>query len=226
MSTKPSPTEFQHLQLKDRVYEYLRHGIINNEFPVGAALREVDIANSLGVSKTPVREAFVRLQKDRFVNLIPYRGAMVAGYSSRDLREIYEVRELLEGRCAARAAESADEDFIRRLTANVENSRAAHEDGRTDDLIALFEEFDQLIFSQADNNWISQLIEDFDGHQRRIGRLTVAIPGRLEHSIAEHQGVCSAIIDRDPAAAEQLMRHHVLSVMADQLDSFVGDQPA
>jgi DNA-binding GntR family transcriptional regulator len=221
VSTGSSQAEFHHLQLKDRVYEYLRRGIINNDFPVGAALREVDIATSLGVSKTPVREAFVRLQKDRFVDLIPYRGAVVSGYSSRDLREIYEIRELLEGRCAARAAESEDDEFRRELTRNVEQSRLAYDEGRIDELIALFEEFDKLIFSQADNSWMSELIQDFDGHQRRIGRLTVEIPGRLEHSIAEHQQVCSAIMQGDPVAAERLMGQHVISVMADQLDGFV-----
>ena len=73
--------------MKDRVYRHLRDGIIDGTYDTGAALREVEIASRLGVSKTPVREAFVRLEKDRLVELIPYRGAIVAGYSAADLEE-------------------------------------------------------------------------------------------------------------------------------------------
>ncbi|MER6530214.1 GntR family transcriptional regulator [Streptomyces sp. NPDC001508] len=212
------------MQLKDRVYEYLRRAIINGDFEVGAALREIDISKSLGVSKTPVREAFVRLQKDRFVELFPYRGAIVAGYSRRDLRELYEVRELVEGRCAARAASSRNDDLCEALQRNVRDSRAAIDNGKVEDVIALFEHFDRLIYSQSDNKWINDIIYDLEGHQRRIGRLTVDIPGRIEHSLSEHEKICTAIVRQDPAAAEKYMRAHVMSVMSDQLESFVGNE--
>lgn len=218
----PATAEFQHLQLKDRVYEYLRRAIINGDFEVGSALREIDISTSLGVSKTPVREAFVRLQKDRFVELIPYRGAIVAGYSRRDLREVYEMRELVEGRCAARAAASGNDELCEELQRNVRDSRAAIDSGQIEELIVLFENFDRLIYSHSDNKWINDIIHDLEGHQRRIGRLTVEIPGRIEHSLAEHEKICTAIVRQDPVAAEKHMRAHVISVMSDQLENFVG----
>ncbi|MFG1954059.1 GntR family transcriptional regulator [Micromonospora sp. NPDC048830] len=216
--------EFQHLQLKDRVYEYLRRGIINGDFKVGTALREVDISTSLNVSKTPVREAFVRLQKDRFVELIPYRGAIVAGYTRRDLREVYEVRELVEGRCAARAAESRNDELYEALQRNVRETRKAIDEGKIDEVISLFENFDRLIYSQCDNKWMNDIINDLEGHQRRIGRLTVDIPGRIEHSLEEHERIWTAIVRQDAAAAEKHMRAHVRSVMGDQLENFVGDE--
>ncbi len=215
--------EFQHLQLKDRVYEYLRRGIVNGDFEVGAALREVDISTALNVSKTPVREAFVRLQKDRFVELIPYRGAIVAGYTRRDLREVYEVRELVEGRCAARAAESRNDELCAALKRNVQETRRAIDEGQLDRVIDLFEHFDRLVYSQCDSKWMNDIINDLEGHQRRIGRLTVDIPGRLEHSLEEHELICTAIVRQDSASAEQHMRIHVRSVMSDQLENFVGD---
>ncbi len=220
----PATAELQHLQLKDRVYEYLRRAIINGDYEVGAALREIDIASSLGVSKTPVREAFVRLQKDRFVNLIPYRGAIVAGYSRRDLREVYEVRELVEGRCAARAASSGNDDLCDQLRVNVKDTKAAIEAGEIAEVIRLFESFDRLIYSQSDNKWMNDIIHDLQGHQERIGRLTVDIPGRIQHSVSEHEKICTAIVRQDAAAAEKHMRAHVLSVMSDQLENFVSDE--
>src|SRR5580693_8311181 len=94
----------QHRQLKDSVYHRLREQIVSAELPPGYVLREAELAARFGVSKTPLREAFVRLEKDGFVAIPPYRSAVVGGYSRQDLREIYEVRELLEGLCAREAA--------------------------------------------------------------------------------------------------------------------------
>jgi DNA-binding GntR family transcriptional regulator len=94
----------EHRQLKDSVYLKLRQEIVSAKLPPGYLLREAELAARFGVSKTPLREAFVRLEKDGFVEIAPYRSAVVGGYSRQDLREIYEVRELLEGLCAREAA--------------------------------------------------------------------------------------------------------------------------
>jgi len=92
-----------HRQLKDTVYVQLRDDIVNGVLPPGTVLREAELAARFGVSKTPLRDALVRLQKDGFVEIPPYRSAVVVGYSRTDLREIYELRELLEGACARQA---------------------------------------------------------------------------------------------------------------------------
>ena len=94
----------EHRQLKDSVFLKLRQEIVSAKLPPGYLLREAELAARFGVSKTPLREAFVRLEKDGFVEIAPYRSAVVGGYSRQDLREIYEVRELLEGLCAREAA--------------------------------------------------------------------------------------------------------------------------
>ena len=86
------------------MYLQLRDNIVNGVLPPGAVLREAELATRFGVSKTPLRDALVRLYKDGFVEIPPYRSAVVVGYSRTDLREIYELRELLEGACARQAA--------------------------------------------------------------------------------------------------------------------------
>ena len=197
-----------HMQLKDLVYEHLRRSIIEGEYEVGAALREVDISTSLGVSKTPVREALVRLQSDRFVELIPYRGAVVTGYSRRDVREMYEVREIVEGRCAARMAEADDDGARDELQNNLKDT------------------WDAVSRGDAENRWFADLIDDLEGHQRRIGRPTVEIPGRIETSTRQHQAICDAILARDAETAEAAMREHVRSVLADRLGNFPDDDAA
>jgi DNA-binding GntR family transcriptional regulator len=210
----------EHLQLKDRVYDHLRQGIIDGTYDIGAALREVEIASRLGVSKTPVREAFVRLEKDRLVELIPYRGAVVAGYSAADLEEISDIRQLVEGACAASAAANATDADIDAIERNIEQSRTALAKGRVGEVAKHFDAFDRLIYRHARNKWLGELVENLEGHQRRIGRMTVTIPGRLERSIDEHQRILEAIRAHDERRAEHQMRKHVASVMTDRLKSF------
>ena len=161
----------EHSQLKDRVYHYLREAIIAGEFSVGAALRENDITGRLGVSKTPVREAFVRLEKDRLLVLVPYKGAVVAGYTNEDLREFYEVRELVQGACARMAAPQATDELRSELQENVAASSRAFDQRKFTVVVRLFEEFDEIIYRQSTNRWIDELVENLEGHQRRIGRL-------------------------------------------------------
>jgi DNA-binding GntR family transcriptional regulator len=207
----------EHSQLKDRVYHYLREAIISGTFEVGAALRENDITARLGVSKTPVREAFVRLEKDRLLVLVPYKGAVVAGYSTEDLREFYEVRELLEGACARMAAETVTDRLREDLQRNITRSVEASDAEKFDAVVRLFDEFDEIIYRQSTNRWIDELVENLDGHQRRIGRLTLDIPGRITRSVKQHRTIASAISKGDGEAAERSMRAHVHSVMTDQL---------
>jgi DNA-binding GntR family transcriptional regulator len=207
----------EHRQLKDSVYLKLRQEIVTAQLPPGYVLREAELAARFGVSKTPLREAFVRLEQDGFVQIAPYRSAVVGGYSRQDLREIYEVRELLEGLCAREAAVSIATEDLATLNRTVRDSAAALEAGDTERLAALLDEFDVLLYAQSKNSRITAMLNNIRDHVTRIGRLTVAIPGRMGTSVREHQGIYEAIVQRDGLRAETLMRQHILSVMADQL---------
>src|ERR1700685_4283360 len=127
----------EHRQLKDSVYLKPRTEIGPGKLPPGYLLREAELAARFGVSKTPLREAFVRLEKDGFVEIAPYRSAVVAGYSRQDLREIYEVRELLEGLCAREAALNIATEDLAALSRIVRGSVAAFEAGDSDRLAVL-----------------------------------------------------------------------------------------
>ena len=213
----------EHRQLKDSVYLKLRQEIVTAQLPPGYVLREAELAARFGVSKTPLREAFVRLEKDGFVQIAPYRSAVVAGYSRQDLREIYEVRELLEGHCAREASVHISAEDMAALTRVVRRSAAAFEAGDTEALTALIDEFDVLLYQQSKNSRITAMLDNLRDHVTRIGRLTVAIPGRLGNSVQEHQAIYDAIAARDGERAETLLRQHILSVMADQLANLEQD---
>jgi DNA-binding GntR family transcriptional regulator len=216
-----------HRQLKDAVYLQLRDDIISGVLPAGAVLREVELVARFGVSKTPLRDALVRLQKDGFVDIPPYRSAVVTGYSETDLREIYELRELLEGECARQAALHIGGDALAELAQIVRVSAACLSGGeavpgKEEQLAGLIQQFDLALYAQSRNSRIDEMVGNIRGHVQRIGRLTTGIPGRLAKSVAEHQTIYEAIARRDGAGAEALMREHIGSVLADQLASMAG----
>lgn len=219
--------EVVHRQLKDAVYAQILEKIVDGTLPAGYQLREGELAARFGVSKTPLRDALVRLQADGLVSIPPYRSAVVVGYSRQDLREIYEVRELLEGACAREAALTISADDLAELSAVMRDSAACIAGGQVlpgqeAALAVLIDRFDTIMYAQSRNRRINEMVANIRNHIQRIGRLTTRIPGRMVKSVAEHQVIYEAIVHRDGAAAEMAMRRHILSVMADQLVN-IGD---
>lgn len=204
-------------KMTDWVTEELRKAIVELRLRPGAPLREVALAEQLGVSKTPLREAFARLEQEGLVETTSFKGAVVTGYSERDLNEIYDLRALLEGAAARSAAEGSTADMLAALSDVVARSRELRDAGDLEALAGLHEEFDVIVYAQVTNERIVALIENLRAHLTRIGKLTVGIPGRVEASVEEHAAIVDAIAAHDPNEAERLMRVHIGSVLSDQL---------
>jgi len=206
-------------KVTDWVYEEVRQAIIDLRLKPGEPLREAAMAEQLGVSKTPVREALTRLEQEGLVETTSFKGAVVSGYSQEDFRDIYELRELLEGAAARAAAESASEAALARLAEIVQQSREVRAAGDLTELAGLLGEFDVVVYDQVTNRRVRALIENLKAHLARIGKLTEGIPGRVEASVEEHASVVEAIVAKDPDEAERRMRAHIRSVLNDQLEA-------
>jgi DNA-binding GntR family transcriptional regulator len=206
-------------KVTDWAYEEIRDAIIGLRLQPGDSLREAALAERLGVSKTPVREALGRLEKEGLVETTSFKGAVVSSYSREDLIELYELRELLEGAAARAAAEGSTADALDRLGAIVERSRVLRTAGDLDGLADLLGEFDEVVYAQVKNSRIAALIANLRAHLSRIGKLTEQIPGRVEASVEEHAAIVDAIAARDADGAERLIRAHIRSVLNDQLDA-------
>jgi DNA-binding GntR family transcriptional regulator len=204
-------------KMTDWVWEELREAIIELRLRPGEPLREAALAEQLGVSKTPLREAFARLEQEGLVETTSFKGAVVTGYSERDLTEIYELRALLEGAAARSAAERLTDETRSALTDVVAASRELRDRGDIVGLAALLGDFDTIVYAQVTNERIRALVENLRAHLARIGKLTEAIPGRVEASVEEHAAIVDAVLARDPDGAERLMRSHISSVLTDQL---------
>jgi DNA-binding GntR family transcriptional regulator len=213
-------------KVTDWVCEEIREAIIDLRLHPGEPLREAAIAQQLGVSKTPIREALARLEQEGLVEVTSFKGAVVSGYSPRDLEEIYELRALLEGAAVRAVADVASDETRVQLADLVAQSRASRDAGDVASLAGLLGTFDLIVYEQVTNRRIRALIDNLRAHLTRIGNLTEGIPGRVEASVEEHAVIVDAIMRHDADDAERLMRVHIASVLTDQLAGTPTDPEA
>jgi DNA-binding GntR family transcriptional regulator len=204
-------------QAVDRAYEVIREGILTGEHEQGARLREEELADAIGVSRTPVREALRRLTADGLVELGNNRGAQVVSYTDEDLAEIFELRALLESHAHGLAAELIDAAAIEHLRelAEAMEELGEQQTARSRDRIAeLNREFHATIVHAAGSTRLEALL-----HQvvqvplvhRTFHRYS---PEALRRSFDHHRELIAALDARDGAWAEAVMRSHVHAARA------------
>ena len=199
-------------ELSQLAYDAIRKAIRDMQLRPGEHLVESTLARSFGTSSMPVREALLMLERDGFVRTVPFRGAFVTTLDRRDVEDIFELRELLEGRAAAHAVRLLDNASLERLEEIIREVDARIADGDVAACHELFLEFDDLLFDATDNARLSWNLRNLRDQIARIGMALVTIPGRLEQSNAEHKLVVAALRARDPGTAEREMATHVRSL--------------
>lgn len=205
-------------QLERRVYERLRDEIVSGVLQPGVQLVEARIADELGVSKTPVREALIRLQRDGLVAIEPYRGARVIEPSQDDMREILELRLLLECQVARDLARRRPPDVIETLEKSIETCKRALESGAHADLLDGLTAFSDIQAEACGNSRMAKLLVDLRSALLLIGRSSLRAPGRVQRSIAEHEAILRAIRAGDEEEAARATAEHVGSIEHDSLE--------
>ena len=195
--------------LHHEVASTLREQIFAGELAPGSFLDEVALCARLEISRTPLREALKVLTSEGLLRHEPRRGCFVNQVTEQDLDEIFPVIALLEGRCAFEAARNATDADLLELAALHERLIGHAGAGRTTDYYATNFIIHEAIISLANNRWLAQAITDL----RRILKLarlqSLAAPGRLQQSLAEHLTVFAALKSRDSEGAEAAMRTHL-----------------
>ncbi|WP_416049483.1 GntR family transcriptional regulator [Cupriavidus basilensis] len=192
------------------VAERLRAMIDEHALMPGAWIDEATVAESMGISRTPMREALKVLAAEGLVRLEPRRGCFVNALSEQDLDEIFPLMALLEGRCAYEAARNAtaeDLDALESLHADLTQYAQA---GNIDAYYETNYQIHEAIQRLAGNRWLSGLISDLRKVLRLSRHKSLKLPGRIRESCAEHLSVFSALKAHDPEGAETLMKTHLL----------------
>lgn len=198
-----------HNSLHDEVAAQLRERIFSGELMPGMFLDEVQLAEQMKISRTPLREALKVLTAEGLVRHEPRRGCFVNEVTEQDLDEIFPVIALLEGRCAFEAAQHATDGDLAALE-DLHDKLSRHAKAkRINEYYATNFAIHEAIIALAGNRWLAGVIGDL----RKIVKLArlqqLHAPGRLEQSLSEHLAVFAALKARDPEGAEAAMRTHL-----------------
>ena len=198
----------------DGVYHLLKEKLASLEFKPGQSLRESEIAVRFRVSRTPVRHAFAKLERDGLLEIIPRKGAFIKVLSLKDIFEIFQVRIALEGMAARLAAENVDLEALNKFESLY---LGALQENSSDSLRKIFNygiKFHDFIVNNADNRRIEGVLKDFRV-QFGISRIfflhqnSNVRPSRAIQSIKEHLGIIEALKQRDGNLAEARMKEHI-----------------
>jgi DNA-binding GntR family transcriptional regulator len=212
------------ISLKHQAHAIIKDAILTLKLEPGSPLVERDVAQQLGISKTPVRDALQELAREGFVIRVPFKGTYVTDVTIADLTEVFQLRAVLEGLAARLAAPLFSDSELDQLARDLDAAEQALHSG---DLILCSEMGRRLhaaIIGKANNERLASIIGNLDDHVRRFRAMSDRISGRLDTSVHEHRGILAALVARDPAAAEQAIRDHLSSVL--QVLSLSQELPA
>jgi DNA-binding GntR family transcriptional regulator len=193
--------------LADQAYEGLLTAISEGRLKPGQAIRETALAEELGISRTPIREALQRLARDGLVRLDARNGARIGELSLQEIHELYDLREILEGSVARFAALNARALERQRLEAIL--AREAEQLGDPAALARLNKLFHRTLCEAACNRYLTSAVATFSTTLLLLGPTTLAAQHRADESHREHRQVVEAVAEGKPERAEEIMRAHI-----------------
>lgn len=198
----------------ERAYAILRDAIVAAELEPGRRLSENELAEQLGISRTPVREALARLREDRLVAIVPQLGTFVTLISPQAVADAAFVREALECSAVRLTSVRIDSDGLEDLQASLLAQERAIEEGDAETFDVLDETFHHTLCEYSGHEIAWSLSRRANGHLDRIRRLSLPEAGYMAEMLSQHRAVVAAIADADPDRAEQELRHHLRAVLS------------
>ena len=193
----------------DGVYERLKEAIVTGRARPNERLIEVELAERLAVSRTPIRESLQRLAAEGLV-ASQRHGWVVREHRSAEIREIYEARAALEGYCARLAAERASEAQLKTIDSlHRDNTAGLSSSARRDRLVNVNDQFHDAIISAAQNERLSSMIHRNRTYYFNYRIAELYTDEEAETALAGHDAIVRALLKRDPEAAEREMRSHI-----------------
>jgi DNA-binding GntR family transcriptional regulator len=200
-----------HKSLKEQVYDYIKEKIIHCEFPPGAPLSERELAQTLNISHTPIRDAFNLLQQEKLVKIYPKQGVFVTHITFKDVQEIFTVREVIEPLATRLATPKIPEEIIKEFE-NIYQGSVKPLD--QEEHIKLDRRFHSTIASFCDNSYIEQILTNIYDQNNRIRILSIRSDARQLEATEEHKAILDCIRRREPEQAAEAMHQHIINARA------------
>lgn len=217
MDLDPSTLNRAH-PLRDQIYHQIRNLIVVGQMRPGEVINEVAIAEALGVSRTPVREAVKRISDEGLVNILAQTGIYVAPISRADLEEAYVIRRALEMESARRAAARFSQAASELLEDNMEAHRLAISQGRYAPAIQLDDVFHRTIAEICGLPMIWRAVDISKAQMDRGRHLVIPKPGYGEQTIEQHEAIFAALKHHDAEGAAQAMERHLETSLRNTLE--------
>ncbi|MEO1226574.1 MAG: GntR family transcriptional regulator [Pseudomonadota bacterium] len=201
----------------ERAYQIVRRGILDGRLAPGERLKEEDLAQEIGVSRTPIREALRRLDLEGLLSFVPNQGARVADWADQDIEEIFSLRALLESHAAGLAAQRMTPDALDRLrdlATRMEQLVASGDGSPSDALTEANSDFHHLIQEVAGNRRLAAMINNLMEMPVIVNTFRRYRPADLRRSASHHIEMVAAFENRDADWAASVMRSHVRAAYA------------
>ncbi|MCR5757613.1 MAG: GntR family transcriptional regulator [Selenomonas sp.] len=210
MKNRLAPIKLDSYQpLREVVCESLREAIRNGVLRPGERVMEIQLAEELGVSRTPVREALRKLELEGYVVMMPRRGTYVASMSIRDINEIFEIRTALESLSNGLAADHITDEELEHLQRLLVIIGGYIKEGNIDKIVETDIEFHDTMYHAARNERLVGVISNLRDQLTRFRTLSMSYPGRLEETLEEHRLIVEAIANGDRKTASKAAERHM-----------------
>ena len=195
--------------LRQVVYDSLKKSILHGKLKAGQRLIEEQLAYQIGISRTPVREAFHKLERDDLVSRLPKGGFAVREFTKEDVREIFGIRIALESYAASLATLHITPDKISALEKKMDDTENALKKGEDEKVIQLYTEFHDLLYKSCRSKKLIEMINNFRDYFFRYRSALLHTPEGFKISITDHRQMLEAMKKRNPRVVERFVRSHL-----------------
>ncbi|HIU64629.1 MAG TPA: GntR family transcriptional regulator [Candidatus Avacidaminococcus intestinavium] len=195
--------------LRELVCEKIRQAITAGVFKPGERLMEIQLAEEMGVSRTPVREAIRKLELEGFIVMIPRRGTYVADISIKDITEVYEIRTALEILAAGLAAERISDDELQEMQRLLVEIGKHMEDDDMEKIVEADTAFHDVLYQASRNERLGNIISNLREQITTLRGRSMHYPGRLRDTLEEHRAIVESIAHRNVDKAQVAAREHM-----------------
>lgn len=212
----------------EKAYVCIRNCLLNSEYPPGSRLSESELSEKCGVSRTPVREALRRLAAEYFVRIEPNRGAFVIDWSREDIMDMFQMRSMMEGFMARKAAERVSESQIlnmHHITSQIDELVAENNPELRDKFLTLNRKFHDAIFEASGSPKLKEIISRFVEQAVIVRTAAQYTVSDIAYSNLQHKEILGAMEARNGILAESVMRAHILAAGSRYHDNYMPNKP-
>lgn len=198
-----------YLPLRDVVFNTLREAILRGDLVAGERLMELQLAAKLGVSRTPIREAIRMLEQEGLAITIPRKGAIVAGMTEKDMKDVLEIREALEELSVQVACDKITENEIEQLYRNMKEFELALQSGDLKRMAQADVEFHDVIYQATDNPKLISMLNNLREQMYRYRVEYLKNPENHEQLLKEHEAIYQGISEKNKDVVTEMIRKHI-----------------